>query len=217
METALAAVTEENQKLRRENQVLKEENQRLTSEIESAQLLAELKEELKDDFDEKLRTLFDKNQAQKALVKMQKDWDGVQAAMREKVTKVVQEWMPDLVQKIGAVASWEKVTLRILEPSSRRGGGGGGHSKHKKLTIIERERLLLAKKRLMEDKQRMLQLKLMASLKRIQDWADFKPKPPKVKANVLWGMGMTEWVNGIKSITRFVGDLQDAPKVDNHR
>ena len=80
METALAAVTEENQKLRRENQVLKEENQRLTSEIESAQLLAELKEELKDDFDEKLRTLFDKNQAQKALVKMQKDWDGVQAA-----------------------------------------------------------------------------------------------------------------------------------------
>ena len=66
----------------------------------------------------------------------------------------------------------------------------------------------------MEQKQKILQLQLMATLKQIQDWADFKPKPPKVEADVLWGMGMTEWVNGIKSITRFVRDLQDAPKVE---
>lgn len=205
MEKQLTQVTQENQTLREENQFLKGEIQKLRKEIDNAHRLAKLAEE-EDDFDDKLRTLFEKNQAQKELVKMQKGWDRVQETVEARVATIVQRSMPALLQGVEAVANWREV--KILEPpvAGRKGGGGGGYSDKRRFSLKVRERILDAK----EDKQNVLQLKLKDLLKQIGEWAKFKPEPPKVKGDVLWGMEMTEWVNGIKAITRFVVGLRDA-------
>lgn len=113
MEKQLTQVTQENQTLREENQFLKGEIQKLQKEIDNAHRLAKLAEE-EDDFDDKLWTLFEKNQAQKALVKMQKGWDRVQETVEARVAMIVQRSMPALLQGVEAVANWREV--KILEP-----------------------------------------------------------------------------------------------------